>query len=122
MTDVRTAQQWEARERAYDSWFVSALGDDGDRVLVADKIDGEANARLIAAAPKMLDALKDAERLIGLAKNYFPKSIRNSDKFTLLNTGASITKAIYRAEGSQQRQIEFIILGNRNEEIDARRT
>ena len=56
--------------------------------------DNEKVLRLIAAAPAMLDALKYAEDLIRTARRYFPKSIRNSDKFNLENTNAAIVSAI----------------------------
>ena len=65
----------------------------GDRV----NID---NARLIAAAPDMLAALKDANRMLDIAKRYFPKSIRDNNRFALLNVQAnSVMKAIVKAEG-----------------------
>lgn len=49
---------------------------------------------LMAASPQMLQALKEAKELVALADKYFPKSIRNSDKFKLLLTDAAINKAI----------------------------
>jgi hypothetical protein len=58
-------------------------------------------ARLEAAAPDMLEALKDAESLVKIARQYFPKSIQNGNKFTLENTCAAIGKAIAKAEGRE---------------------
>jgi len=58
----------------------------------------DANARLIAAAPELLEACKFALELIKTARNYFPKSIQNRDKFTLENTCATLGKAIHHAE------------------------
>jgi hypothetical protein len=69
----------------------------------ANKPDQEtlANARLISAAPDMLEALKEADRMLDIAGKYFPKSIRNTDKFSLLNVQAnSVKKAIAKAEGN----------------------
>ena len=59
----------------------------------------EANAHLIASAPLMYEALKEADNLIKLARQYFPKSIRNSDTFQLETTCAAIGKAIAKVEG-----------------------
>lgn len=60
---------------------------------------GAANARLIAAAPDMLDALKAALRVLETARRYFPKSVSNSDTFTLLNVSEnSVRRAIAKAE------------------------
>ena len=50
------------------------------------------------AAPDLLEACKYAEGLVKIARQYFPKSIRNSDKFQLENICATIGKAIYKAE------------------------
>ena len=49
----------------------------------------------------LLEACKVAEKLIRTARRYFPKSIRNSDKFDLENTGATISAAIHRAENEK---------------------
>ena len=62
--------------------------------------EAEANARLIASAPELLKALKDAKAMLKTACRYFPKSVKNSDRFSLLNVLAnSIEPAIARAEG-----------------------
>ena len=59
----------------------------------------EANARMFCAATELLAALKSAAELVNTARQYFPKSIKNSDRFQLENTCASINKAIAKAEG-----------------------
>lgn len=46
----------------------------------------------------LLQALDYAKELIPVARQYFPKSIRNPDKFQLENTCATIGKAIHNAE------------------------
>jgi hypothetical protein len=69
-------------------------------VKVKHMLMDEANAALIAAAPDMLRALQDAYNLLDIARRYFPKSIQNSDKFTLENTMEnSVKKAIRKANG-----------------------
>jgi hypothetical protein len=51
------------------------------------------------AAQDMYEALKEADKLIKLARQFFPKSIQNPDKFQLENTCAAIGKALAKAEG-----------------------
>lgn len=66
------------------------------------KEEKENYERLILAAPDMLEALHEALKVMQLAKRYFPKSIQNSDTFTLLNAERnSILKAIRKAEGGK---------------------
>jgi hypothetical protein len=61
--------------------------------------EAEANAQLIAAAPDLLEACKEAAKLIQTARKHFPKSIKDSDKFKLENTCATIGTAIFKATG-----------------------
>jgi hypothetical protein len=56
-----------------------------------------ARERLNKAAPAMLAALEAAAKLIPIARPYFPKSIRNSDRFNLELTCAAINAAIKEA-------------------------
>ena len=74
-----------------------------DGVKVAEPIKEtplDERERLNAAAPDMLQALKDALQICGIAKQYFPKSIKAPAKFALLNVEAnSIRKAIEKATG-----------------------
>ncbi len=66
--------------------------------------EGQANARRIVQCVNshddLLEACIYAKKLIEIARQYFPKSIRNTDKFQLENTCAAIGKAIYKAEGN----------------------
>lgn len=55
-------------------------------------------ARLITAAPQMLDALRVAADLLRENRHRFPKSIAHRDRFSLENTNAAICKAIHLAE------------------------
>lgn len=57
------------------------------------------NCTLHKSAPDMYEALKEAAKLIELARQFFPKSMHNSDKFQLENTCAAIGKAIAKVEG-----------------------
>lgn len=60
-----------------------------------------ANAALIAASPNLLAACKEAREILKTASQYFPKSIKNPDRFSLLNTLANtIEPAIKKAEGN----------------------
>lgn len=55
-------------------------------------------ARMMLAAPDMLQALKDALGIFKTARQYFPKSVRNADRFHLINIEAnSVRKAIVKA-------------------------
>ena len=57
-----------------------------------------ANAQLLAAAPELLEACEYAAELIKTARRYFPKSIRNRDRFQLENVCATLGKAIRKAK------------------------
>jgi len=57
------------------------------------------NAQLIAAAPELLEACEYAYKLIAIARNYFPKSIKHHAAFQLENTCATLGKAIRKAKG-----------------------
>lgn len=67
-----------------------------------DLPEDQANARLIAAAPELLGALKEARSVLETASRYFPKSIQNTDRFNLLNVLAnSVNPVIAKAEGRE---------------------
>ncbi len=57
------------------------------------------NAAMRLAHEEMLEALKEAQKIISTAREYFPKSIKNTDRFNLENTCACIGTAIAKAEG-----------------------
>lgn len=62
--------------------------------------ESDANARLISCAPEMLEALRDALKVCEIAKRYCPKSIKNADRFLILNIEANSIKAVIaKAEG-----------------------
>ena len=48
--------------------------------------------------PELLAALRHAEALIFTARQYFPKSVRHSDRFELELANAAISKAIAKAD------------------------
>ena len=50
------------------------------------------------AASDMHEALKYSQDLIVIARKYFPKSIRNTDRFQLENTCSAINAALRKAE------------------------
>lgn len=62
---------------------------------ITGPINGEA-ARMFAASPEMFAALKEADEIVKTARQYFPKSIRNSDRFSLELTAAAIGKALHK--------------------------
>jgi len=79
-------------------------------LVIADGIDASTDGRgftgehkkacdLANAAPDMLAALEDALKLVRIARQHFPKSIKNRDTFTLELTCATIGKAIAKARG-----------------------
>jgi hypothetical protein len=81
-TNIRSANDWNiARvwEGSTDSEFTQE--------------QSYANARLIASAPTMLNALIEAEKLINSIRQYMPKSIQNADRFNFENINANVIKA-----------------------------
>jgi hypothetical protein len=47
---------------------------------------------------ELLDACKKAENIIRIARQYFPKSVKNNHRFELENACATILNAIHNAE------------------------
>lgn len=87
---------------AEDDQSIYAADGDGRRLIAechaGHKEERAANARLIAAAPALLSALEAAKEVLETAKQYFPKSIKNGDRFSLLNVLANaVNPAITKA-------------------------
>jgi len=76
-------------------------GNDGYELATLRGPDMEANAQLMVTSPKMLEALEYCQKVIEIARHYFPKSIKNSDSFMLENCCATVGKAIHEATGEQ---------------------
>lgn len=83
------------------AWDNAPFCVDSTPELDAIHAENQANAALIAAAPELLQALQLAAALIPTARKHFPKSIRNSDKFDLENSCATINTAIAKAGGAE---------------------
>lgn len=67
------------------------------------KAEARKAARVMLAGPELLEALKDAQKMLKTASRYFPKSIKNRDRFDLLNTLAnSVNTAIDKAKDGAQ--------------------
>lgn len=75
----------------------------GKSAMVVCKVQGsclptyKANLAAIAAVPELLAALEEAQEFIQTARQYFPKSIKNADRFKLELTSASVSKALTKA-------------------------
>ena len=107
-TMYHTSGPWTADIGNMDAW-------PNDRIKIMDSDQGiiaevlchtscgttEDNSRVIAASPELLEACEYAAGLIKIARQYFPKSMRNNDKFQLENTCAAIGGAIHKARGEQ---------------------
>ena len=107
MESKHTPGPWEVKKIA-GQLFVAATPDEGHPyfrryttigILEDDDYPTKvADARLIAAAPDLLEALKQVSNLVRTARKYFPKSVKHSDRFQLEQTCATITSAIAKAE------------------------
>jgi len=106
MTTKHTAGPWKLSDsnrmdmhiRAGEKGFVIAEINSRTANFIGNQSEAEANAQLIATAPELLAALIEAQNLVNLCRQYMPKSIKNSDRFTFENTAANIIdKAIQTA-------------------------
>jgi len=76
-----------------DNYVCKAEGNDTSQI--------EANACLIAAAPNMLTALKEAQETLRASRHRFPKSIKHRETFQLNLALAAIGSAIHNATTPQ---------------------
>lgn len=111
MTEAKhTPGPWHLEEMGYNSssYYIRGSSESGDRLTIGKGAVAhiprstvnpmEANARLIAAAPELLEALKamiDAERV-------YESGVRSSEELAALEKAhAAITKATGREDSSQ---------------------
>lgn len=80
--------------------------DEGTRVATMEGHDENAMFKLaryivrsVNCHDELVAALEYASELIKTGRQYFPKSIRDRDKFNLENTNAAIGKALAKAKG-----------------------
>jgi len=82
--------------------MLDSLAEKAKRIRAEIDADKAADKRLADAAPEMLEALKYVRNLIGTSRQYFPKSIKNHDKFQLEQICAAVGAAIHKAEASAE--------------------
>jgi hypothetical protein len=88
-----TSEVWARNDRV----VVALCGTGNEAVANAEFI-----VRAVNAHDELLEALKEAEKVLETASRYFPKSIQNNDRFHLLNVLANAVRpAIAKAEGTQ---------------------
>ena len=90
------AKFWDIGNRSKE-WHITDGTDPICNSPVGPQAFNEANARLIAAAPALLEALEYANELLTANRHRFPKSIQHRDRFALENTIAAFGKAIAAA-------------------------
>ncbi len=89
-----TPGPWYAEERDPSEWYVTT-GQDGRDIAILETIsNGKANARLIAAAPELLEALKVAREWIGSDAPAY-----QNGAWVLKDAQKQVEKAIAKAEG-----------------------
>ena len=78
-----------------DGWSIEQIS-----LVTGTLIQGEKYDKLKANNKALLEAAKEAQKLVSIARGYFPKSIKNTHTFTLENVSATINKALAVAEGN----------------------
>jgi len=87
---------WKKPEGSAGIWQTEP-GKKPRRIAIVEDPD---HAALIAASPDMLAALEEARAMLETAKQYFPKSIKNGDRYGLLNVLTNaVEPAIKKARG-----------------------
>ena len=90
-----TPGPWCAWRPIGEEWAVTENKHDGVMPMrIANEIDREADARLIATAPELLAALKDCEEALHLATTPLPE-----DREEVFSAQRKARAAIKRAEG-----------------------
>lgn len=67
------------------------------KIVTSGFIDPYATVKLISASQELLRACGEAQEIIRIARNYFPASIKNRDRFLLEVVNASLGTAIHKA-------------------------
>lgn len=99
METKHTKGEWavnSANKQEVNSYNGISIADCSKSVVIEVR-EKEANAKLIAAAPEMLEAIIKAKEMMETARKYMPKSIKNSDRYEFENANAAIGNAIYKA-------------------------
>lgn len=89
---------WRVGDAGFTIFGPKVEGAPAPRIILAGK--DRAAVRLAAAAPELLAALEYVSKIIPAARNYFPKSVQNSDRFQLENACATVGAAIHAAKGA----------------------
>ena len=97
MNTQHTPGPWRIGIQNYHAIITGPHGLPVARTQACHDENWEANARLIAAAPELLEALELAAKLVSTARRHFPKSIKHSDRFELELVSAQINKVMNKA-------------------------
>jgi hypothetical protein len=87
-------------------WEISKIGNDYDQhsiyagdALVANSVEGEANARLIASAPELLEALKKSKYVLLVTQAYFAINGHDERRDQIKRLFDLVHEAVDKAEG-----------------------